>query len=70
MQHAWANASPLSRNRTKAKGGGNWIHSAVEARLVGIDRRPSSNFSFSPIDNIYTKRRIGASPSFVAFSEG
>jgi ferredoxin len=42
----------------------------MEAWLVGIDRRPSSTFPFFPIDNIYTRRRIGASPSFVAFSGG
>lgn len=52
------------------KGGGNRIGSAVETWLVGIDRRPSSAFPFFPIDNIYTRQRIGASPPFVADSGG
>src|SRR3954451_19932228 len=70
MRHAWPNAFPFSRNRTKLKGGGNWIGSAMETWLLGMDRRPTSIFPFFPIDNIYTRQRIGASPPFVAFSGG
>src|SRR5262245_13734366 len=61
MRQAWAKASPLSRSRTSANGGGRWIGSAGETWVVGVGKA-SSTFLFFPIGNIYTRQGIGASP--------